>query len=177
MKKLLAISSLLGVVLIIAIFFAGDFALLRVRSASMQPTFCTGDYVLVRRLRSGEQQPLRGQVVVFSVTPGTLVTKRVFGVGGDQVEFSSRYIQLNSAAPVPLEQCPAPARLPDSVVTHRRLGVAAGYAFMLGDNYGLAEDSRQYGAIPLSAVVGTVVTRIPTTFSTCPCGYHLGAAQ
>ncbi len=118
-----------------------------VRGLSMAPTYRHGDRVLVRRRPSRGVRA--GQIVVVDLPesvrplpPGIppaealrqrRVIKRVAAVAGD-------------ATPAGVVHAPAP--------------VPSGRMVLLGDNPLASGDSRQYGAVPLDAVVGVVLRRM-----------------
>lgn len=107
-----------------------------VRGASMEPTLRAGVQVLVRRVSARRIKP--GEVVVFAQprapSPGWLI-KRVRAVPGDVV---------------PLQDVPSLWRYPG---TH----VPTGSLVVLGDNAGESYDSRHFGYVRASSVLGVVV--------------------
>lgn len=119
-------------------------------SASMAPTLQPGDHILVTPpLLGGTIE--RGDVVVFrnpEAGPGFFV-KRVVAVGGDYVEIRGGTLRLNGR-PVGEES------LGRSAVTEGRATeiIPAGHLYVLGDNRSDSIDSRAWGLLPESRVVG-----------------------
>jgi signal peptidase I len=119
-------------------------------SASMAPTLQPGDHILVTPpLLGGAIE--RGDVVVFrnpDAGPGFFV-KRVVAVGGDYVEIRGGTLRLNGR-PVGEEY------LGRSAVTEGRATeiIPAGHLYVLGDNRSDSIDSRAWGLLPESRVVG-----------------------
>lgn len=109
-----------------------------VHGVSMEPTYHSGDRLLVRRSRLAGVRT--GQVVVVQVagaepgdpTGGRLV-KRAVALPGDPV--------------------PAQIPVPDQVVPADRL-------LVLGDNSARSNDSRRLGYIPAEALIGVVLRPI-----------------
>lgn len=109
-----------------------------VRGVSMEPTYHSGDRLLVRR--SPLERVRAGQVVVVQGGPGTpgdptagRLVKRAVAVPGD---------------PVP-SQIPVPGPV-----------VPAGNLLVLGDNPARSNDSRQLGYLPADALIGIVLRPI-----------------
>jgi signal peptidase I len=155
----------------------------RIPSASMEPTLQIGDRVLVNRFshRLGSE-PKLGDIVVFhppagadaapprcgtpgqgagSPTPCSRPTptassqtfiKRVVGVSGDRIAIRQGHVVRNGklarepfvAACGPGEECTLP----------RAITVPRDAVFLMGDNRGMSQDSRFWGPIPVSWVIG-----------------------
>jgi len=135
-------------------------------SSAMAPTIKPGEQVTVDLLAYGVSGPRRWDVVAFEppATTNTTVLKRVIGLPGERISLTASGIVVNGGIlnmPVTLSNvayCP-PERLPGSqgsgfvafpyVVPPKRY-------FLVGDNWTNSYDSRQYGAIPLSNILGRV---------------------
>lgn len=109
-----------------------------------------GTAIHLPRLRS----PRRGALVSFRApgAPATIFLKRVEGVAGDTVEMREGALFVNGVARRE-SYAPRSHRLPN--LPPRLLG--ADELFVLGDNRDFSEDSRDFGPIKVSAVVGTPV--------------------
>jgi len=144
----------LTVVLILAVaFMYFFFTTARVEGASMHPTLRDGDLVLVA---TSYETPVRGDVVVFTPTPGENgdeLVKRVVAVPDDVVEVERGSAIVNGFAEVggyelrtdPEDVSTLPYTVPD------------GHVFVLGDNRPDSLDSRFFGPVPVDVVVGRVV--------------------
>jgi signal peptidase I len=100
----------------------------RIVSASMEPALQKGDFVLFDKTVNGCYTPHKNDVVIFRYPddPSKIFVKRVAGIPGDTLSFDN-----------------APA----TIVPH-------GCVFVLGDNRGHAVDSRTFGPIPASSIIG-----------------------
>jgi signal peptidase I len=156
----------------------------RIPSGSMEPTLlcgrpaadCTGstsDRVLVNRLAYRFGSPHRGQIVVFKAPPkanlcgghdaGTTFVKRLIRLPGETVrEGDHGFIWIQQAGTTTWTKLAEPylaraARLADSEDFGVTWKVPEGEYFMLGDNRANSCDSRKWGAVPRSSLIGPVI--------------------
>ncbi|MCW5878981.1 MAG: signal peptidase I [Anaerolineales bacterium] len=144
---------LLALVLFLAINFVS--ARVRVEFNSMYPNFHNGDYVIVNRLAYRWAEPQRGDVVVFPYPndPDEDYIKRVIGLPGERIAIYAGKVYINGQA---LEEAYAsePIRLDMS----ERI-VPPEHVFVIGDNRNASSDSREWGALPISDIIGKAVFR------------------
>lgn len=123
--------------------------------SSMEPTLKSGDRMLVRK--SGKYTPKRGDVIVFKspMDPNVPWAKRVVAFGGESVEIRGKDIYING------EKLTCPPFQNIEYVSTGELGVAGepfevpnASVFVLGDNSSNSRDSRFYGAIPETDLIG-----------------------
>jgi signal peptidase I len=133
-------------------------------SGSMLPTLQVGDRIVVDKLSYRLHGVDRGDVVVFRKPPleqadyADLV-KRVVGLPGDTLSSVGGRLYVNGRAlsepwlprPLPLT---SPSPLPEGFSLNRPYTVPAGEYFVMGDNRTDSEDSRYFGPIPQSLIVG-----------------------
>ena len=129
-------------------------------SLSMAPTLKINDRVLVNKL-SYDLHPIhRGDVVVFESPPneGSAtkdLIKRVIGLPGETVESRDGHILING---VVLKE---PYLGPDVVTGPlEKITVAPGHYWVMGDNRPNSRDSRFFGAIPKSLIIGRAFVRV-----------------
>ncbi len=138
----------LSVVLFLAINAIS--ARIKVESISMQPNLYAGDYVIVNKLAYRFGLPKRGDIIVFRYPPDPTQVpyiKRVIGLPGDHVVINNGKVYVNG---VELYE-------PYLTVVTRGNGewnVPAGSLFVMGDNRNNSSDSRAWGYVPLSDVIG-----------------------
>ena len=163
-------------------------------SGSMLPTLQVGDRILVEKVSYRFGEPDRGDVVVFerSLNPalpppgaGDSViddvanafrslfgfptngeqdfVKRVMAVGGDTIEGRDGTVYVNDE---PVDE----PFLPNGVVTTNfpPQQVPPGEIFVMGDNRGNSDDSRNFGSVDVDEVVGRAFVLIwpPKDFGT-----------
>jgi signal peptidase I len=127
---------------------------MRVDSGSMAPTVATGDLLVVER-GSG---PIGRRDVVAVPHPGTgaLLVKRVVALGGEQVALADGVLVVDGE--VVCEPAIDPSRLDG--VWFGPVTVPAGEVFLMGDDRGSSIDSRVFGTVPATEVVGLVRVRV-----------------
>jgi signal peptidase I len=136
-----------------------------VQQHSMDTTFSEGQYVLVDRLSHLWAPYGRGQVVVFR-SPAELgrpepLIKRIVAVGGDTVDVHNGKVFVNGT---PLDE-PYLFRGDDGVAQPTEPGstshwvVPDGDVFVLGDHREVSADSRVFGPIAVSSVIGRGILR------------------
>lgn len=130
-------------------------------SSSMEPTLDIGDRILVDKLAFDFGPISRGDIVVFykppSVTqypPGTVFVKRVIGLPGETIYSNAKgtiFINNKPIADPWLKKSPSGPGIP---IRYQK--IPKGYYFVMGDNRGDSEDSRYFGPIPRSSIIGKV---------------------
>jgi len=133
-------------------------------SGSMLPTLHIGDRIVVDKLSYDLHGIHRGDVVVFRSPPLEQadypdLVKRVIGLPGDTIASVGGRVTIDGR---PLSEPwlpqPEPATLPSPVSYPFSLNhpftVPAGHYFVMGDNRTNSEDSRYFGPIPSSLIVG-----------------------
>jgi signal peptidase I len=154
----------LVIFLVIQNFIAQPF---KVDGQSMEETFLDGQYVLVDRISHNWIPYARGQVIVFQPPAGVEqgsypFIKRVIGVAGDVVELRSGQVYVNGAAldePYLFRDAAGQIEPTNQLTGQTRWTVPAGELFVMGDHREASEDSRAFGPIPVSAVIGRADVR------------------
>jgi signal peptidase I len=160
-------ATVVGVALVIA-FLVRGFALQQfyISGPSMEATMFQDNRVLVNKLSYRLHDIHRGDIVVFDrvTTDGVAVQhddliKRVIGLAGDTISISECVVSVNGK---PLDESYLNAydlaqsnlddrcRIPEMAVTT----VESGHLFVMGDNRPQSFDSRMFGTIEQSLVIG-----------------------
>ena len=143
-------------------------------SGSMEPTLQIGDRILVNKLSYHLHGVDRGNIVVFSRPPAENcggpevndLVKRVIGMPGETISLARGDVYVDGK---PLDESwlpsseqnstePGPGGTPYSLAHPYR--VPAGDYFVMGDNRDDSCDSRYWGPIPKSLIVGKVEVRV-----------------
>jgi signal peptidase I len=131
-------------------------------SPSMEPTLLIGDRILVNKLSYHLHGVSRGDIVVFSTPPKELsdpsikdLVKRVIGLPGETISSSGGRVYIDGK-PLPEPWLPA-GTVTTGIATQK---IPANQYFVMGDNRSDSQDSRFFGPIARSLIVGRVVVRI-----------------
>ena len=128
-----------------------------VPSISMSPTIQPGDYILVDTRAFNHGVPRIGDVVI-AIPPeisGVEYIKRVMGLPGDTVAIRDGVVTVNGA-PVYFLDIPGNERQMPSSITFGPVLVPDNKYFLLGDNRDSSTDSRTFGFVPKSNLIGKV---------------------
>jgi signal peptidase I len=129
-----------------------------VQQMSMEHSLEPGDYVLVDKLTPHFDDYHRGDVIVFTPPPGfedggtTPFIKRVIGEPGDTVAIHDGKVWVNGDALV--EPYLYENQATDPPPAQSTWVVPAGELFVLGDHRAASQDSRVFGFIEKSSVIG-----------------------
>ena len=118
---------------------------------SMYPTLAPGEYVLFDRLAYRREAPRRGDVALARgvLGDGRSIIKRVVGTPGDSVKFHDGELTANGIRPE------REGFLDDSDPAQNGEWVLGpDDYFLLGDAPAFSTDSRSFGPVPGSAIVG-----------------------
>lgn len=145
---------LVGAVLVALVLRAALFQAFWIPSESMETTLLINDRVLVNKLSYKLHDVHRGDVVVFvrrDDEPGEYrdLIKRVIGLPGDTVEARDNVVYVNGAKMVEPYLDPG--------ITTSNFGpvpVPEDQIFVMGDNRNESYDSRNFGTIEESRIVG-----------------------
>ena len=151
----------------------------RIPSGSMEPTLHIGQRVLVDRVTGHFGDPGRGDIVVFHPPKGsesngekcgvprpsneacpvgtkaradTNFIKRVVAVPGDRLKIMDNHAYVNGK-----RQADGFANLTpctDVCNLQKQITVPPGQFFMMGDNRGQSDDSRDWGPVPKKWIIG-----------------------
>jgi signal peptidase I len=129
---------------------------------SMSPTLETGRVIWIDRTYYNTHAPKRGEVVVFE-SGGEVYVKRVYRGPGE----SLHYLANNGAWIGPVRE----ARTEEVRVHYAGRGplevlemrIPEDSVYVLGDNYNCSEDSRDFGPVPISSILGRAHLEVDTT--------------
>lgn len=134
-----------------------------VSGSSMLPNFSDGDYLLIDELTYHFREPKRGEVIVFRYPndESTFFIKRIIGLPGEEVEVRNDKVIVYNADHsdgFALDESYLPAS--DITTGNLKVKVPAGSYFVLGDNRRYSFDSRNWGTLKKSKIVGSVDVRL-----------------
>lgn len=132
-----------------------------VSGASMEPTFDTGQYLIIDELSYHLGEPSRGDVVIFKYPkdPTQYFIKRVIGLPGETVRIQNSEVYITKTDDTTLH-------LTEDYV--KNIGNGADLTtvlkddeyFVMGDNRPESSDSRYWGVLPRENIVGRAFVRL-----------------
>ena len=153
------------VVLLTSLLRAFAYQAFWIPSASMVPTLSVYDRVLVQKAFFSWRDVREGDIVVFSQPPldhcggtqGGDLVKRVIALPGQTIYSSGNSIYINGRL-LAEPYLPPNDRLGPAIASRQRpFRVPPGEFYLLGDNRAISCDSRYWGPIKGSSIVGKVV--------------------
>ncbi len=156
----------IGIFLVIAICIVWPFRVFVaepyiVDGASMDPTFKTGDYLIVDKLSYELGSPKRNSVIVFKfpTEPSRDLIKRVIGLPGDTITSTGDTVTITNT------EHPEGFVLDEKYLTHTptqsfTITLKADEFFVMGDNRPESFDSRSWGVLPRKDILGRPLLRL-----------------
>lgn len=136
-----------------------------VKGASMEPSFYDHEYLIIDEITYRFRAAERGEIVVFKypLDPSQYFIKRVIGLPGEKVEIKDGEVHVYTADTnrrVKLDE----TYLSEGVETlNNKEGAVVELGpneyYLLGDNRNHSKDSRSFGAVQDSFIVGRVIFR------------------
>jgi signal peptidase I len=128
----------------------------------MEPNFYSQEYLIIDELTYRFHEPKRGEVIVFkySNTPKEFFLKRIIGLPGERVKVSDgKVVIYNTDHPegVQIQESYLPTDL--ETIGEKNTVLGDRQYFVMGDNRPNSYDSRRFGPIDQSAIVGRVIFR------------------
>jgi signal peptidase I len=136
-----------------------------VNGASMDPTFATGEFLIVDRLTYDFHSPQRGDVIVFEYPndPSVFYIKRVIGLPGDTISIKDGCVPIQpGGSTTPAIMLDEPYVLADhaSHDTGRFQKLGPTQYFVMGDNRAQSSDSRSWGPLDSKFIIGRPIVRL-----------------
>lgn len=134
----------------------------QVKGASMEPSFDSGDYIFTSKITYKFRAPQRGDVIVFKApsNPDIEYIKRVIGLPGDKVMIRNSEVYVDGRQ---LQEgyISAKTNLWEGGFSKEgeEITVPQGEIFVMGDNRPRSSDSREFGPVPISSIIGQVFYR------------------
>lgn len=148
----------LAAVFLIRTYIAQPFV---VSGASMEPTFHTGEYLIVDQLSYKFSEPQRGDVVIFRypVIPSRFFIKRIIGLPGEIIKIEGQEVFTKRKAEDPY------AKLEEDYIefpkdSFMEITLQDDEYFVMGDNRLASLDSRSWGPLEESFIVGKAFVRL-----------------
>ena len=146
------------IVLVVRLWIAQPFI---VSGSSMDPTFATGQYLLIDELSYRFHEPVRGDVIIFKYPkdPSQYFIKRIIGLPGETLSITDTTVTL-------LKPDGTKEKLGEPYLQKRGNGAAMTITvkpneyFVMGDNRPDSSDSRYWGDLPREDIIGRAFLRL-----------------
>ncbi|HYF12807.1 MAG TPA: signal peptidase I [Candidatus Paceibacterota bacterium] len=152
--------ALIAIVIVVPVrlFIAKPFI---VSGASMEPTFDTGQYLIIDEISYRFDEPKRGDVVIFRYPrdPSQYFIKRVIGLPGERVRVSRNSVTVTTPEGQTMD-------ISEPYIVHRGNGTEQSIIlkddeyFVMGDNRPESSDSRIWGPLPRENIIGRAFLRL-----------------
>ncbi|TSC84622.1 MAG: signal peptidase I [Parcubacteria group bacterium Gr01-1014_13] len=159
--ELIKVAVLAGITIAFVRYFL--FKPFYVKGASMEPNFFDKEYLIIDELSYRLRPPERGEVVVFKYpeNPKEYFLKRIIALPGERVKVSEGQVTIYN------KEHPEGVILNEPYLPQNLLTVGNGLPvqldennyYVMGDNRPNSFDSRRFGAVDKSLVVGRVFFR------------------
>jgi len=159
LKDLFTLALLIVIVVIpIRVFVISPFV---VDGASMHPTFANLDYLIVDEIVYRFKEPRRGDVVVFRYpkNPSIFYIKRIIGLPGETVSINHGAVTITRTDSTILTLVEPYVVNEDATYT-KNVTLGGKEYFVLGDNRPNSSDSRVWGALPSTNIIGRADARL-----------------
>ncbi len=146
------------IVVPIRMFVAQPFV---VHGESMDPTFDSGQYLIVDELSYHISNPKRGDVAIlrYPQNPKIFFIKRVIGLPGETVSIDGSTVTIyNNDYPEGFVLDQSFVEFPASNKLEKKVGPDD--YFVMGDNRAKSSDSRIWGTVPSKYMVGRALVRL-----------------
>lgn len=133
----------------------------QVKGASMEHTFHNGEYILTSKIAYKLGSPKKGDVIVFKSprNPDIDYIKRIIGVPGDMIVIRGTQVFVNDVLlnePYIADKTTIIGGFMQEAVPEK---VPPDHLFVMGDNRPNSSDSRDFGFIPMTDIIGKVFYR------------------
>ncbi len=129
----------------------------------MDPTFSTGQFLIVDRLTYRFDEPKRGDVIVFEYpgNPSIYYIKRIIGLPNETVSIKNGKVSIiNTENPKGLELNELYVQSNHASVDTSQTTLGPDEYFVMGDNRSQSSDSRTWGPLKRDLMIGRPFVRL-----------------
>ncbi|MCX6796543.1 MAG: signal peptidase I [Candidatus Falkowbacteria bacterium] len=135
-----------------------------VKGASMEPNFFDSEYLIIDEITYRFHEPMRGDIIVFRYPkePQEYYIKRIIGLPGEEVQIKDGGITIYSSTNPEgsiLHENYLDPNLKTNSLTQEKISLSEKEYYVLGDNRNQSKDSRSFGPVDKSFIIGRVLFR------------------
>jgi len=135
-----------------------------VKGASMEPSFHDDEYLIIDEISYRFHEPKRGDIVVFKYprNPQEYFIKRIIALPGEKIKIIDGDVYIynkNNPEGIVLKESYLPEGLKTYAFSEEITSLDDNEYYVLGDNRNASKDSRSFGAVKRSFIVGRVLLR------------------
>ncbi|MFA5714526.1 MAG: signal peptidase I [Candidatus Paceibacterota bacterium] len=139
-----------------------------VKGDSMEPSYHSGDYLIIDELSYKLRDPQRGEVIVFKYPLNTSLKyiKRIIALPNETIELKNGEVYVSRAGSQPtkidenLYINDKTREAWKNMIDYSSLTLKSNEYFVMGDNRNFSSDSRVWGVLPANDITGRVLLRI-----------------
>lgn len=140
-----------------------------VQGASMDPTFSTGQFLIVDLLSYRFGEPKRGDVVIFEYpnNPNLYYIKRIVGLPGETIRLRNGHPYASTDTTCNNVTSSTETEITEPYIQSSHISkdnacneLSEGQYFVMGDNRAESSDSRAWGPLDKKFIVGKPVVRL-----------------
>lgn len=134
-----------------------------VKGASMEPNFHENEYLMVDEISYRFNEAKRGDVIVFRYPkdPQEYFIKRVIGLPGETITIKDGFVYVTDLTGTTYKDSEnyLPSFVTTIALSDGSIKLASDEYYVLGDNRNASKDSRSFGPVKKSFVIGRVFLR------------------
>ena len=135
-----------------------------VKGASMEPNFHDHEYLIIDEISYRFKDPGRGDIIVFRypVNPQEYFIKRIVALPGEKVQIKEGQVTIYDNVSLDgkvLDESYLSDEIKTYSLSDKIVNLGEGEYFVLGDNRNSSKDSRSFGNVNESFIIGKVLLR------------------
>lgn len=132
----------------------------KIKGSSMQPILQDQERIIILKLGLTKNHIDRFDIIVFSIPDinHKKLIKRVIGLPNEQIEIKAGKIYINNRI---LTQTVSSVSITTSAdsISMKQIRIPENHYFVIGDNPCMSQDSREFGLIPRTNIIGKAILR------------------
>lgn len=131
-----------------------------IKGSSMNPNFVDNEYVITDKISFRFKEPERGDVIVFKLPINQDIDyiNRIIGLPGESIKIANGKVYINEQSlNEPYLEKTTESIKESFIEEGKNINIPKDYYFVMGDNRPHSSDSREWGFVPKSNIIGKVI--------------------